>query len=144
MRHDLASAVPEQERDGHGSDGLYSGIEERVEEGGAELGPAQVRIEPAEELGFPALSREELYHRHALEGLLKESIESREPRPHRAIAVAGLESEVGGAKSQDGHEGEGDQGQLPVQQQHEDHDAPEGQDIAHHGHGPAREELADG
>src|SRR6266540_5511505 len=92
MRHDLASAVPEQERDGHGSDGLYSGIEERVEEGGAELGPAQVRIEPAEELGFPALSRQELYHRHALEGLLKERIESREPRPHRAIAVAGLDS----------------------------------------------------
>jgi hypothetical protein len=93
--------------------------------------------------GGGVLAAEDLHHLDAAQVLLSEGVHGREPDPDLAERPPHRRSRVVHQDHQERQRGEGDQGQLPVEREHDDRDADHADRVGHQGDHARREHLVD-
>ena len=106
-----------------GADEIDAGEEVGSQLGGADIGVKVGAVEIFEMARVGLLAREALGHADAGDRLVEKAVDQRQPLAGGAIGLAHVAAKVVGQQDHQRQDGEGNQGQLPVQEQHGDYDA---------------------
>jgi hypothetical protein len=141
--HDLAAAVPDDQRDRDRAHQFEDREEERVVVDRLEIGVAVPGVEHMEGVEVPALPVEDLHGAHAAQILVEEGVEPRQPRADVTKRPAHLRPEAERDDGDQGQHGEGDGHQLGVDPRHRDQDAEQGEQVAEDRHHAGGEHLVE-
>ena len=141
---DLAASVPDDQGDSGRSHELHGWIEERIVEDGIEVGFHVPAVEPAELSKFPWLLAKELNDFHSRDTLLIEGVDTRDAGANPTVRLPNSTLEHDRYREERRENGEGHQGQLPVQGEQDDHNADQHEDVAEHGDDTGGEQLVQG
>ena len=138
-----SAAPPQHEGDRHGADG-FNHREERRLVAVRSMGGFIVRgVEPPKLFERRVLPGRDLNHGHARDRLLEVAVDACHPRANLAVGSPGRPPEEVDAEDHDGQQRHAHEGKLPVDPQHEPHDAEQLQEVENNRHRPGGEHLVE-
>ena len=140
---DEPAAVPENQRGRDGRDELDRRQKHGVEENLLDVGVAMLAVDELEAAVVHLLAAEQLHRRHAVDVLVEERVDARDPQAHLPVGLAHVPPEPLRQDENQRQHREGDQRKPPVHPQQRHHDADEHEQIAERRDDARREQIVD-
>ena len=139
----ITAAVPDDDAERDRAHRLDDREQGRLEDVGGVIGGAELVVQRVEAPLARALACEELNHRHPRQRFLQVGVQPRQPVADQAVVPARRDAEEVHRRAEHRHQRQRDQGEAPVDGEHDGNDADQRREVHQDGEGAGREHLVD-